>query len=268
MLDLFGSRMVRMCSFRRLVAAVVALAIVPLAAPARAQGPVLPLPAEDQQQIAAHLGAGVVGAALPSERIVEASSYFPLQEKTLTFRVTSGSNTGNIQSLSLKRARRPGGAVAWRFHFAPSLAGYIVPTAGGDLMMPAVSDLDEGVIAVTTPANPFVVTGMQPGESRSFSQTVSVNYLDDPTRRDWGGSLNATYTYVGTYRVTVPAGTFDAILIRLAYRGKVGPADVVYTAWYFFARGVGLVAMVNLEDVSAFWIFHVDTTIGKVLAVR
>jgi hypothetical protein len=29
---------------------------------------------------------------------------------------------------------------------------------------------------------------------------------------------------------------------------------------------VGLVAMVNLEDVSAFWIYHNDTTIGKVLA--
>jgi hypothetical protein len=29
---------------------------------------------------------------------------------------------------------------------------------------------------------------------------------------------------------------------------------------------VGLVAMVNLEDVSAFWIYHNGTTIGKVLA--
>jgi hypothetical protein len=48
----------------------------------------------------------------------------------------------------------------------------------------------------------------------------------------------------------------------------VGPADVVYTAWYFFARDVGLVAMVNLEDVSAFWIYHTDTTIGKVLTVK
>jgi hypothetical protein len=42
----------------------------------------------------------------------------------------------------------------------------------------------------------------------------------------------------------------------------------VYTAWYFFAPSVGLVAMVNLEDVSAFWIYHNDTTIGKVLAVN
>jgi hypothetical protein len=262
-------RVMSMRSFARLAAGVaVALAIVSPPGETRAQGPVLPLPPADQQKLSEHLGAGVVGAALPSERIADASAYFPLSEKTFVFHVTSGSNAGKTQNLVLKKARRPGGATAWRFNFAPSLAGFISPTAGGDLMMPAVSDVDEGVFVVTTPANPFVVTGMKPGESRSFRQKVSVNYLDDPTRRDWGGKLNATYTFVGTYSVTVPAGTFNAILIRFAYRGKVGPADVVYTAWYFFARDVGLVAMVNLEDVSAFWIYHNDTTIGKVLAVN
>ncbi len=257
-----------MRSLPRLAAVLaVTLALVSPAGEARGQGVVLPLPPDDQQKLAANLGAGVVGAALPSEPITDASAYFPLSEKTFVFQVTSGSNTGNTQNLVLKRARRPGGAISWRFNFAPSLAAFISPK-GGDLIMPAISDVDEGVIVVTTPANPFVLTGMKPGESRSFRQKVSVNYLDDPTKRDWGGRLNATYTYLGTYSLTVPAGTFPAILIRFAYKGKVGPADVVYTAWYFFARDIGLVAMVNLEDVSAFWIYHNDTTIGKVLAVK
>ena len=256
------------CSRSRLAAGVIALAIVFSASDAPGQGPVLPLPAADQQLIGAYLGTGVVGAARPSEPIVDASRYFPLQERDFTFQVTSGSHTGNSQTVSLKKARRPGGAVAWRFGFAPTLAGFITTTSGGDLLMTAVSDVHEGVIVFTTPANPFVLASIKPGESRSFKQKVSVNYLDDPTKRDWGGRLNATYTYVGSYEVTVPAGTFDTILIRFAYRGKVGPADVVYTAWYFFAKEIGLVAMVNLEDVSAFWIYHVDTTIGKVLAVR
>jgi len=251
-----------------LMKSLLALLLTNTAFAAEITGPVLPLPASDLQQITTHLGAGVVGAALPSRPILDAASYFPLREQTLTFHVMSGPKKGNVQTLSLKQAHRPGGAVAWRFNFAPSMHGFINLTAGGDLMMPAVSDVDEGVIALTSPPNPFVLKGMKPGESRSFKQKVSVNYLDDPTRRDWGGLLNATYTYVGTYRVTVPAGTFDAILIRFAYRGKVGPADVVYTAWYFFARDTGLVAMVTLEDVSAFWIYNVDTTIGKVLAVK
>ncbi len=264
----FAGGVVKTQWVKRLALGSVALTIACSAGAARAQGPALPLPASDQQQLTTHLGVGVVGAALPSERIADAPAYFPLQDKLMTFHVTSGKNAGTTQGLSLKKARRPDGAPAWRFHFAPALAAFINPTANGDLMMPAVSDSDEGVVVVSTPANPFVLTGMQPGESRRFSQTVSVNYLDDPAKRDWGGRLNATYTYVGTYRVTVPAGAFDAILIRFAYTGKVGPADVVYTAWYFFARGTGLVAMVNMEDVSAFWIFHIDTTTGKLLAVK
>jgi hypothetical protein len=253
---------------RLAIGAAVVLALVLSAGQARAQGTVLPLPPSDQEKLAANLGAGVVGAALPSETIGDVSAYFPLNEKTFVFRVTSGSNTGKTQNLVLKKARRPGGTESWRFNFAPSLAGFLKPTKGGDLMMPAISDVDEGVIVVTTPSNPFILTGLKPGESRSFRQKVSVNYLDDPTKRDWGGKLNATYTYLGTYSVTVPAGTFPAILIRFAYKGKVGPADVVYTAWYFFARDVGLVAMVNLEDVSAFFIYHNDTTTGKVLSVK
>jgi hypothetical protein len=258
-----------MRSLSRLAAGLaVTLVLVSSSGQARGQGAVLPLPPDDQQQLAANLGAGVVGAALPSETIGDVSAYFPLNERTFVFQVTSGSNTGKTQNLVLKKARRPGGTESWRFNFAPSLAGFLRPTKGGDLMMPAISDVDEGVIVVTTPANPFVLTGIKPGESRSFRQKVSVNYLDDPTKRDWGGKLNATYTYLGTYSVTVPAGTFPAILIRFAYKGKVGPADVVYTAWYFFARDVGLVAMVNLEDVSAFFIYHNDTTTGKVLAIK
>ena len=264
----FDRRVVSLWSFSWLVGWVVTLIIVSSAPEARGQGPVLPLSAADRQQIAAHLGAGVVGAALPSARITDASTYFPLVDKIFVFQVTSGSNSGTTQNLGLKQALRPGGPLAWRFQLTPTLAAFINSTPGGDLMMPAVVDSDKGVVVVTTPANPFVLTGMQPGESRSFSQTVAVNYLDDPTKKDWGGSLSATYTYVGTYKVTVPAGAFDAILIRFAYRGKVGPADVVYTAWYFFAPGTGLVAMVNLEDVSAFWIFHIDTTVGKVLSVK
>jgi hypothetical protein len=68
--------------------------------------------------------------------------------------------------------------------------------------------------------------------------------------------------------VTVPAGTFDAILVRLDWQGKISLAHVQATTWYFFARGVGVVAMITEEDVSAFWVDNVHTTTGKVLAER
>jgi hypothetical protein len=228
-------------------------------------GPVLPLPPEDQQELTARLGAGVVGQALPSSPIADITQYFPLQERTPAYLVTAGKNTGSLQTLKVAKRNRPGGPSAWRFGMSPTLAGFIAQTAAGDLVMPAVADSEEGVVVITTPPNPFLMAGMQPGETRSISQSVAVNYLDDPTRKDYSGNLTGSYTYVGTYQVTVPAGTYPAVLMRFKYTGKVGPADTTDTAYYLFAPQVGVVAMVSQEDVEAFWIIHIDSKMGKVL---
>ena len=235
---------------------------------ARAQGVVLPLPAADQQMISAQLGPGIVGAALPSVPIADVSTYFPLQEKASNYQVTSGPNVGNTQTLGLAKVRRPGGKLAWRFQFSPSLAGFIKQTAQGDLIIPAVGDMAEGVVVITTPANPFMLKGMKPGESRSYTQQVVVNALDDPADQEYSGSLNGTYTYLGTYQVKVPAGSYAAVLLRLKCEGKVGPAQTNDTAYYFFAPGKGMIAMISQEDATAFWIIHIDTTSGKVLTAN
>ena len=205
---------------------------------ARAQGVVLPLPPEDRQMITAKLGS-IVGKALPSKPIEDVSVYFPLQERAANYHVTAGPNAGNTQTLGLAKTRRPGGKPAWRFQFSPSLAGFIHQTPQGDLIVPAVTDTEEGVVVITTPANPFVLKGMKPGETRSYSQQVSVIGLDDPADQEYSGSLHGTYTYVGTYQVTVPAGSYKAVLLRLKCEGKVGPAHTHDTAYYFFRARKG-----------------------------
>ena len=206
----------------RTLAALVLAGLICAALPASAQ--VLPLPDRDRAKIDALLGAGVVGEALPSQPIADPSVYFPLQERTKDYLVTGGPKAGATQSLAVAKGQRPDGTPAWRLALSPSQAAFLRRTEGGDVLMPAVTDIGEGVVVVTTPPNPFLLTGMRPGETRTLAQQVAVNYLDDPSRQDYSGSLTATYTYVGTYRVTVPAGTYDAILLRLKYAGKVGPA--------------------------------------------
>lgn len=259
----------RNCAARACALTVGVLSIfLMLVSNARAQGVVLQMPAEDQQTINNLLGPGVVGAAMPSNPLGDTSAYFPLQERTPIYQVTSGTHAGNTQTLAVAKTHRPNGVQAWRFQMSPSLAGFIRQTSVGDLVMPAVSDHSEGVVVVTTPANPFVPNGMQPGETRSYSQQVSVNYLDDPTDQRYSGTLNGTYTYLGTFQVTVPAGTFNAVALRVKCEGKVGPAHTKNTAYNFFAPGVGMVAMIMQEDVSAFWIYNIDSTTGKVLMSR
>ena len=71
--------------------------------------------------------------------------------------------------------------------FSPTLAGFVRQTTEGDLMVPSVSDTSEGVVVITTPANPFVLKGMKPGQSRSYSQQVAVIALDDPADQEYSG---------------------------------------------------------------------------------
>jgi len=251
---------------RRFHLPIVSLSLLACAGLAFAEGPVLPLPAADQQRLDALLGAGVVGKPLPSAPFDEPRRYFPLQEKSPTYKVTSGKNAGKTQVLGVAKGKRPGGNEAWRFQLSDSLAAFVRNTAEGDLIMPAVTDTGEGVVVITTPANPFLAKGMKPGETRQFTQSVSVNYLDDPTDQDYSGSLTGTYTYLGTFQVTVPAGTNPAVVMRVACEGKVGPAHTQDMAYYLFAPEVGVVAMVSQEDAEAFWIIHLDSSSGRVLA--
>jgi hypothetical protein len=103
----------------------VTLGLVLAAGSARAQGVVLPLPPQDQQNITAQLGPGVVGIALASNPIDDPTVFFPLQAKAMTYQVMAGPNADNKQSLGLAKTRRPGGTSAWRCELSPSLAGFL-----------------------------------------------------------------------------------------------------------------------------------------------
>ena len=89
--------------------------------------------------------------------------------------------------------------------------------------------------------------------------------LSDLKEVTHSGSLDVTYTYVGTYRVTVPNGTYDAALIRWDYTGEVGPATIKDSQYRFLANGAGEVAMTQIRSISALLIYSDHTKRGKFL---
>jgi hypothetical protein len=214
------------------------------------------------------LGAQVVGDPLPSKPISDPTILFPLHHERLTYRFTSGKNVGKTQTEALTKVERPGGKFVWRLQLAPTLVGYLRHAPEGEIDMPAVEDTSEGALVISTPGNPFLPNDMRPGQTRSYVQKISVRYMDDLSNEQYTGQLKSDYTYLGTYRVTVPAGTFDTIVLRVKVNGKVGPAKTHGTSYSFFAPGVGLVAMILQQKVSAFWIYNVDAAGGKVLASK
>lgn len=106
---------------------------------------------------------------------------------------------------------------------------------------------------------------MNAGDEKTMTLKVSVYDLDDPTDLEHSGTLNLTLTYVGAYKVTVPAGTFDAAALRWRYNGKVGPASVDDVQVRLVAKDVGMAAAAEKLDVAAFLIYNDNTKVGKVL---
>lgn len=227
--------------------------------------PVLSLPTADRKILGEQLGADVVGEPLPSKPIDAPDRFFLFEHLPVTYRFTSGRNKGKTQTLVPTKVERPGGKLVWRVQLAPSLIGFLRQMPNGDIVMPAVEDTGAEALVVSTPANLFIGKGMKPGETRRFVQQVSVRYLDDIDDERWSGKLETDFTYVGTYRTKVPAGTFDAVLLRTTVEGKVGPAHTHATSYSLFAPGEGLVAMILQQRVTAFWIYNVNGAGGKVL---
>jgi hypothetical protein len=76
---------------------------------------------------------------------------------------------------------------------------------------------------------------------------------------------NKQATYVGRYRVTVPAGTYPAALIKWQYHGEVGLAGFKGSQYWFFADGLGPIAVIDQQHISALLFYKKDTKYGKVI---
>ena len=126
-------------------------------------------------------------------------------------------------------------------------------------------DNDKGVLTRYSPAQPLLIAGMNAGDEKTITLKVNVYDLDDPDDLEYKGSLDLTLTYVGAYKVTVPAGTFDAALLRWHYKGKIGPATIDDVQARFIAKDMGVVAAAEKLDVAAMLIYNDNTKVGKVL---
>jgi hypothetical protein len=106
---------------------------------------------------------------------------------------------------------------------------------------------------------------MKPGQSIKSEHKVDVFDLSDLKTMMHSGSLDVTYTCVGTYRVTVPSGTYDAALIGWNYSGQVGPASIKDSQYRFLATGAGEMAMIQIRSILALLIYSDHTKRGKLL---
>ncbi len=219
----------------------------------------------ERAEIENFLGEGVVGKAVAGDPIADTAKFFPFEPGRWTFRFTSGENKGKTQEQSFKTMKKDESGATGRYQNGKDQVDFLIRSKDGGISVVSEQDAKQGVISRFSPPEPIYVGGLKPGDSKKFKVDVKVYDLSDPKDVTHSGSLDLTYSYVGAFEVTVPAGTYKAALIRSDYNGKVGPASVEDTQYRFLAQGVGVVAMIEKKDISAVLIYHDHSKYGKVL---
>ena len=81
-----------------------------------------------------------------------------------------------------------------------------------------------------------MLQGLAPSEERNEKLDVKVFDFNNPDDLTHEGALDVNYRYIGAYKVKVPADSFDAVLMKWTFKGKIGPASVNETSTAFSLR--------------------------------
>jgi hypothetical protein len=237
-----------------------AAAFLLLSTPAGADdGKVIPLSDEMRKNLAL-LGDGVVGKALPAPTVTDPAPYLNLGDGSWDFQIVAGKDKGKTQKESYKQE----GESRWVRTIGDEYLEHLDLSGADGLAKVAETALSFGYRSTFTPGI-HEAKSFGPGQSVDIDSKLSVSEEKNPDKVKYTGTMKATATYVGAYEVTVPAGTFEAILLEIDAKIHVGPAKVEDTQYLFYAKGVGKVAEVEGQRIAAVLIYHSHSKTAKVL---
>lgn len=226
---------------------------------------IVPLPKEDRQAIEKYLGKGVVGEAIPAPALADTTRYLNFNAAPRSFHVVSGPDKDKMERHQLAQMKQGAEGTTWRYDTGARFTFFITAKTNGDYIVTGAADNEEGVITQYLPGEPLMLQGLASGEERKTTHDMKVFDLSNPNKQTHAGTLHINYCYVGVYKVTVPAGTFDAVLIKWIFKGKIGPASLNDTQYRFLVADVGIVAAVEQMDVSAMLIYNKQRKVARVL---
>lgn len=217
---------------------------------------------EDRSAIESALGPGLLDTALPASPITDPAEFLPYRATTGRFRILRGEDTGNLET----HRASPLGAEAWSYQLSRDETGILRLLDDRSLVMAGIEDRHTNALTRYSPAEPFLPAGLQAGGETVLDMAVQVLDREHPDHVQHQGTLKVSLRHLGDYRVRVPAGQFDTILLKADFSGEIGPAAVSDVQYRFLAKGIGLVAMAERRDVSAFVVYRDRVDVAKVLA--
>jgi len=243
--------------------ALTAFAGEPATAAADDDAPVVPLPVDARDALAA-LGEGVVGGALPARPIREPAKLRHLEPGTWTYEIVDGANRGQVQTVVVERVSPDDTGAAWRVVTDGDEIQQLRVTTEHEVLKLSQTDRQSDRSVVYRPGL-VLEPGMRAGESKTVETRLVTYKASRPDEIEYEGTLAYTTRYVGAYRVTTPAGRFDARLLEHHYVMRIGPATAENHSYDLYADGVGAIAEVARESVSALWIYRRSSESARVL---
>lgn len=243
-----------------------ALAMMPPGAAAAEAGPVLALPPADRAAIEHALGRGVLGKPVPAPVIADPAHYLAFAPGVWTYQIRTGAKGHPTEPYRWSHDGRGEQGPRWRYDAGGEETGFVESRADG-VYLTGVREIRDAATTRYAPPEPLLLKGLAPGQERRQRMKVRV-YEDDGPEPAHEGELDVVYRYLGAYRLTVPLGSFDAVVIKSSFAGRVGPAELDDVQYRFFAPGVGPVALMEKREVSAFVLYNLHLDVGKVLVSR
>ena len=223
----------------------------------------------DAAYIQKHLPGIVLGPVQDIPPLKNAEDWYPM--KSLEFAYDRSVSTDKEAMLVLEKIHRaPGTKIGeesegWAVRLPNKTVRYLQSEEETGIVGPTDVSHAYGLIIRLDPPEPIVHANPKIGVPIERDIGVKIYDLSDPTSVSYSGQVKCTWTDLGGWKVKVPMGTYDTHLIRIHYKGSIGPASVESKRYMFMAKGVGPVAFTDSRDISAFFFYNNDSDHSGVL---
>jgi hypothetical protein len=231
-----------------------------------AESQVAELSKQDRAFIEEQLGAGFLGEAVAPPTFGPVKEFLSLTDgATWVFQDVLENKPWEFSFNYDDDANEP---TAWRIDYSNGDVRLGEFDEDGNLLSISLEDAKEAAITQMTPSELYFVAGLELRQPQSQRLAIKMVEADNPDKLKYEGYLNVTYEYIGAHKVTVPAGTFDAAVTKWTYEGMVGPAKIKDQQYYFFADGIGPVALIENKKIVAMVVYRKSIRLTGVLLER
>jgi hypothetical protein len=210
------------------------------------------------------LGDGFVIEAISAPDLTSPADWVGRGAGEYYFRYVSGNDHGKHEQVELHRPDPENPNLAWSRHIGDTIIEETTVIDGQGIRIHTETDIEHGYRVEIHPGI-SIPAGSKQGDTWTSDNTLTVFDLDAPDKIAYTGSMIAQRRYVGAYRVKVPAGLFDTILLEEDYKVRIGPLKGEDIRYVFYAKGVGVVAEVEGIRASALIVFRTKQKSAKVL---